>query len=238
MTSAEFAAKYKLLKCVTENGARTYLAQQLDLGRVVMAHYLDDDAGGEARRALGRLEQLPPAERAKVLELVEVDGVPVVVTMFMPGFENLPAWLAKHLGAAPAPEPSPRAAESAGVDVDAPTQIIDVRGLASQAPPAAPAPAPELPKAAEPPSRHASATPALGGFTAAFGAASIAAPSPATSSAPIPSPEPPAPPAPPTAGSFTAIFGASTAPRPQAAPATAAAEPTPAPAETPAPPAS
>ena len=31
MTSTEFAARYKLLKCVTERGARTYLAQQLSL---------------------------------------------------------------------------------------------------------------------------------------------------------------------------------------------------------------
>src|SRR5688572_14314629 len=115
MTSAEFAAKYKLLKCVTENGARTYLAQQMDLGRVVMAHYLDDDAGGEARRALGRVEQLPPTERAKVLEVVEVDGIPVVVTLFMPGFENLPAWLARHLGAAPAPAPGPAPTHAAAV---------------------------------------------------------------------------------------------------------------------------
>jgi hypothetical protein len=238
MTSTEFAAKYKLLKCVTERGARTYLAQQLALGRVVMAHFLDDDAAGDAMQVRARLDRLPIGEREKLLEVADVDGVTVVVTLFMPGFENLPAWLDKHTG----PPPPRRAAAiqaattGAPIDVsaDAPTQIIDVRSIAAfatppQAPavPSAPLPSPSshtappfVPSSAPAPQMPAASAPmAAGGgsFTAVFGAlgssASDAGSAQASTPAPTPSVEATAAPA-----SFTQMFAQLSTPAPQSSP--------------------
>src|SRR5574338_863200 len=95
MTSAEFARKYNLLKCVSEHGARTYLAEQRGLarGRIVMVHYLDVGSAADARALLDRIGTLTTEAMDKVVETTEVDGVPVAVTLFLPQFESLPAWL-------------------------------------------------------------------------------------------------------------------------------------------------
>ena len=93
MTSTEFAAKYRLLKNVASRGARSFLAQQVQLGRMVMVHYLDAHPREQRGDALARLQNLQPEGRAKLLEIVEVDGVSVAVTLFISSFVDFDAWL-------------------------------------------------------------------------------------------------------------------------------------------------
>src|SRR5262245_58002575 len=98
MTSAEFSRKYNLLKCVSEHGARTYLAEQKGLtrGRIVMVHYLDVGSRDDTQHLLERVGVRSTAAMDKVVETTEVDAVPVVVTLFIQPFESLPAWLDQH----------------------------------------------------------------------------------------------------------------------------------------------
>ena len=115
MTSAEFAAKYRLLKRVPGKGARSHLAQQTDLGRAVLVHFLDVGSPDDRRRLLERTLALPGEAREKVLETGEVDGIRVIVTRFAPGLEDLQAWIAEsERKAAPPAAAAPAAGGPAG----------------------------------------------------------------------------------------------------------------------------
>src|SRR5918999_6318884 len=98
MTSAEFVAKYKLFKPIAERGARSFLAQEVQGHRAVLVHRLDIAPPDENRRLLGSLGALRPEERSSLIEVIDVDGVAVVVTRFTPDFHDLPSWVAQREG--------------------------------------------------------------------------------------------------------------------------------------------
>ena len=93
MTSAEFAAKYRVLKTLTEHGARSQIAQEVALGRMVMVHHLDVGSAADQQRTLARLTSLDPAASAKIFDVADVDGTKVIVTHFLASFTDLPTWL-------------------------------------------------------------------------------------------------------------------------------------------------
>ena len=93
MTSTDFAARYRLLKNVATRGARSFLAQQVALGRMVMVHYLDSETPEQRSATLARLDALRPPAREKLLEVVDVDGSPVAVTLFISSFADFATWL-------------------------------------------------------------------------------------------------------------------------------------------------
>src|SRR5262249_34547158 len=103
MTSAEFAAKYRVLKTITERGARSQIAQETALGRIVMLHHLDVGTTVERQRLVARVGSLDPAAAAKVFEVLTVDGVQVIVTHFLATFTDLPSWIEQHEIAVDAP---------------------------------------------------------------------------------------------------------------------------------------
>ena len=107
MTSTEFAARYRLLKNVATRGARSFLAQQVELGRMVMVHYLDSEKPQERAATLARLEALRPPARSKLLEIADVDGSPVAVTLFLSSFVDFATWLDSVSPDQPAPPPLP-----------------------------------------------------------------------------------------------------------------------------------
>jgi hypothetical protein len=83
MTSIDFASRYRLLKNVATRGARSFLAQQVSLGRMVMVHYLDSETPEQRTATLARLDALKPPAREKLVEIADVDGSPVAVTQFI-----------------------------------------------------------------------------------------------------------------------------------------------------------
>ena len=101
MTSIEFAAKYRLLKNVATRGARSFLAQQVELGRMVMVHYLDSETPEQRSTTLARLEALQDPARKKLLEIADVDGSPVAVTLFLTSFSDFTTWLDSVSSVAP-----------------------------------------------------------------------------------------------------------------------------------------
>jgi hypothetical protein len=76
MTSTEFAARYRLLKNVAARGARSFLAQQVELGRMVMVHYLDSESP-QQRAAIGlRSGRQPLGGEAGLYERIDRTGRP------------------------------------------------------------------------------------------------------------------------------------------------------------------
>lgn len=110
MTSTEFAAKYRLLKNVATRGARSFLAQQVELGRMVMVHYLDAENAGERAATVARLNALPSGSRGKLTEIAEVDGTPVAVTLFISSFKDFETWLDSVSPPTSAPTAAPEVA--------------------------------------------------------------------------------------------------------------------------------
>ncbi|UCC71413.1 MAG: hypothetical protein JSV86_13585 [Gemmatimonadota bacterium] len=101
MQSDEFRQRYELGRQLTESGILSSEAADSE-GTPVMVHFLGGH-GDEAQLVLALLEQLDPADKARIVETVEVDGVQVVVTQVLEDFSTLEEWLEKR--AAP-PEPS------------------------------------------------------------------------------------------------------------------------------------
>jgi hypothetical protein len=234
MTSTEFAARYRLLKNVATRGARSFLAQQIELGRMVMVHYLDSGTSHERAATLARLEALRPPARGKLLEIADVDGSPVAVTLFLSSFVDFGTWLDSVSPDQPAPPPLPPPVIAAPVTPVPGDFTRAFQGLDTPAPGVVRAPVPNVEqRPAAPPPR------AAGDFTRIFGKVDETTPAATSAESPAPqsgeddtptlimkpvkapraaepvqaAPPPPASapispaPPPPSEGGFTAIFG-------------------------------
>ena len=226
MTSAEFSARYQLLKPVADGKVRTLNALATASGKVVMVHYLVGTTD-ENNAMLARVRALPETERLKLIETLDVEGHPVVVTQFLQGFESLDVWMSSHTPGGAAKqikvrmrrpdEPQPRSGS---------TQPIRAGGAGAGK--VAPPPPPPPPVA--PPPAAARAT---GSMTQPI--ATPKAP-PAPPPAPPVVPPPPPPPAPATqGGEFTRLFNSMTGNPASAQPAVPSPQPPPAPPVTPPP---
>src|SRR5690349_14755949 len=196
MTSAEFSARYQLIKPVADGKVRTLNALAVASGKVVMVHYLVGSTD-ENNAVLARVRALPDIERLKVVETLDVEGHPVVVTQFLQGFESLDVWMSSHTpGGASAGAGAAKQIKVTMRRPDAPqprlgsTQPIRAGGggAGKVAPPPPPPPV-------APPPAAASAT---GSMTQPMAATPKAppAPPPAAPALPPPPPPPPAPPRP------------------------------------------
>ena len=204
MTGAEFSAKYKLLRKVTTEGVNSYHAQHANTGQAAMVHIHSDVTVDELR---ARLEKLDRNDRDRILEIVEVDGSPVVVTQFIQGFRSFEEWSAEKLR--PRAATQTHAPPPAAATKDAPGEFTQMFQAASgsaapaspqPSPPAAspPAPSPQRP-VAPPPQR--TAEPAASGsggesFTQLFGGGSHPAAPQSPPQAPPKMHQPPSPPVP------------------------------------------
>src|SRR5438552_2321350 len=161
MTNEELRQKYRLLKVVAERDVRTYHALD-SAGHIVMVHYLPGDSA-DSERLLALLDALIPTDQMRIVERVDVDGAPVVVTQFIQGFETLPVWLQAKAAQRPraaAPPPSRAPGEF--------TQMFGAITSVPSPPPPEPTPAPEPPR----PPAASTAAPVQGDFTGMFGPAS------------------------------------------------------------------
>ncbi|HEY2377826.1 MAG TPA: hypothetical protein VGH98_17775 [Gemmatimonadaceae bacterium] len=229
MTSTEFAARYRLLKNVATRGARSFLAQQVALGRMVMVHYLDSETPEQRSATVARLDSLKPPAREKMLEIIDVDGSPVAVTLFISSFADFSTWLDQvSVPATSVPLASPvkapgdftRAFNKIETPAAPPVMAhrVEHEPARKASIPAAPSPAPARP-----------VQKSAGEFTGIFGNMGAAA------SAPAPAHKEPASkaPSPDQLNSPTLIIAA---PKPSPRPASPVAQPpSPAPAPVPAP---
>jgi hypothetical protein len=110
MKGDEFRAKYRLLKRLTRRGVRSYNACDM-AGRPVMVHVIGL-ARPNAERLLSLLERLDAGHAVQVIETLDVEGTPVVVTQVIERFASLPVWLKSCLSAG-APAAGGKEAKSA-----------------------------------------------------------------------------------------------------------------------------
>jgi hypothetical protein len=99
MTGDEFRARYQLLKRVTEAGVGTFHAVGPG-GAVVMVHVFTGPE--QAERAAEATQRLLPVDRTRILETLDVEGSPVLVTKFLLDFVSLESWFDEKLAAAEA----------------------------------------------------------------------------------------------------------------------------------------
>ena len=194
---------------------------------MVMVHYLDSEKPEERAATLARLQALTPPARGKLLEIVDVDGSPVAVTLFLSSFVDFATWLDSVSPDLPAPPPLPPPAIAAPPTAPAAGAFTQAfRKVDLSSPNVVQSWSPNEERRPAPPPRPA------GDFTGIFGKvdegmpAAASAESAATQSReddsptlimdppkaqrvaePAPAPPPPAPAPAPSEGGFTAIFG-------------------------------
>jgi hypothetical protein len=197
MTSAEFAATYRVLKTLTEQGARSQIAQEVALGRMVMVHTLDVGSALDRQRLRAGVGSLQASAADQVLGVHDVDGTTTVVTRFLTTFTDLPSWIRDN-----------------ALPDDAKTVVIAAVPAkpSEQFSAAAPTPATPTPTVPTP----AAPTPSAPSFTAIFAPSAVASPDAPAPSPDAPAASPDAPAASPAAPSFSDVFG--TVKPPQAAP--------------------
>jgi hypothetical protein len=93
MTSDQFNSEYKLLKQVGGKGGRSYTAEHRASGRAVLVHILDESQVGGIAGLDALLGNLPPRDKARVLDRLTVESSLVVVTQFLQGFDTFESWL-------------------------------------------------------------------------------------------------------------------------------------------------
>lgn len=123
--------RHELLTQVSEGAVRTYHALART-GAVVMVHFLDRTPVDQAARARSLIERLEPAERRKVLEIIDGDASIAVVTKFILDFDSFFAWLEKGVGSDTEANRSP----VMGPDVPAPSTLSKSEPSTSPAAPA------------------------------------------------------------------------------------------------------
>jgi len=152
MTNEELRQKYRLMQLVAEHGVRSYHA--LDgAGHLCMVHYLPG-ASPETAQLVALLDALGPRDQPRILERMQVDGAPVVITQLIPGFASLATWLETRTPRPDAGPPAPAASRGAGEFTQLFGPSSGEKAAPAQAQPHTPAPPRAAPGGAD-------ATPAL-----------------------------------------------------------------------------
>ncbi len=187
MTLDEFRAKYRLQKRLTQRGVASYEALDSS-GRVVMVHSLDSAPRDEVDEVRSLVHQLDAGDRKKILEILDVDGAPVLVTEYLQAFRTLAQWLEIRTGsAARAPGEQPnRPPRGEFTQLFGPAEVPKTPVLERPATASSPSAVSASGKPAAP------ETPRAGEFTGLFGA--VPDPQGGTLESPAP-------------GDFTQLFG-------------------------------
>jgi hypothetical protein len=85
--------RYELLELRRDDGIQTFHARDIETARPVQFHLVAKDESGENLALLARLEYLPEAERRRVIERGEYQGMPYVITDRLAGYPGFREWL-------------------------------------------------------------------------------------------------------------------------------------------------
>lgn len=135
MTNEQFSHRYHLLDRLSQGPVVTHHAQSAN-GAMVMVHSLRGTPDENAA-VIAKLDALTPERRARILTVVDVDGVTTIVTKFVLDFTSLQDWLAT--GATQLPPPLPDS-HTAPVSPAAPLIAPSVPPISPSRAPAGPPP--------------------------------------------------------------------------------------------------
>ncbi|HKV73819.1 MAG TPA: hypothetical protein VJN95_04810, partial [Gemmatimonadales bacterium] len=105
-----------------------------------MVHLLDADATAPNQALLGLIDNLPAEDQSKIIERLEVDGAPVIVTRFLLEFTTLGAWLAARSPGIPGTAVNPAVPRPADAPAPPVVAAADATQLMSAMPPGGPPP--------------------------------------------------------------------------------------------------
>jgi len=97
MTQEELRAQFTFLRQVASGPVVTHYARD-PAGRFVMVHLLEGLSQPGRDALMGALKRLSAGHRARVLQQLDVDGAPVIVTEYLQGFTTFDAWLEGRAG--------------------------------------------------------------------------------------------------------------------------------------------
>lgn len=93
--------RFELLEMRHNDGVQTYHAREISTARPVQVHFLSDPMENSA--LLASVERLTDAERRRVLDLGEIQGIPYVVTDRLAGYATFREWLTTQAAASQKP---------------------------------------------------------------------------------------------------------------------------------------
>jgi len=93
--------RFELLEMRHNDGVQTYHAREIATARPVQVHFLSDPMENSA--LLASVERLTDAERRRVLDLGEIQGIPYVVTDRLAGYATFREWLTRQAAASQKP---------------------------------------------------------------------------------------------------------------------------------------
>lgn len=96
MTHEELLARYDLRSRLNADGVESWDSVQVETGERVFVHRL---ATPTRARLLEMMKYLDPAASAWIIERLDVDEIPVIVTQVLPSFTTFPEWLQKGVPA-------------------------------------------------------------------------------------------------------------------------------------------
>jgi hypothetical protein len=85
--------RFELLELRRDDGIQTFHAREVSTARPVQVHFLAGASVPESLALLSRINQLPAAERRRVIDRGVSQGMPYVVTDRLAGFASLREWL-------------------------------------------------------------------------------------------------------------------------------------------------
>ncbi|HTS78524.1 MAG TPA: hypothetical protein VMG40_20105 [Bryobacteraceae bacterium] len=95
--------RFELLELRRHGGIQTYHAREIATARPVQVHFFTEGNTPDTDTLLGMLHRLPEAERRRVLDRGESQGLPYIVTDRLAGYADFREWLTSNVASAPAP---------------------------------------------------------------------------------------------------------------------------------------
>jgi hypothetical protein len=94
--------RFELLEMRHNDGVQTYHAREIATARPVQVHFLSNPV--ENSSLLASVDRLNEAERRRVLDQGEIQGIPYVVTDRLAGYATFREWLSTQVAASRKPE--------------------------------------------------------------------------------------------------------------------------------------
>lgn len=96
--------RFELLELRRDGEIQTYHAREVATARPVQVHLFTLGNTAESAALLGLIGHLPEAERRRVIDRGESQGIPYLVTDRLAGYADVREWITRNAAAAPIPQ--------------------------------------------------------------------------------------------------------------------------------------
>jgi hypothetical protein len=107
MDAVPFTDRFQLLDLKRDEGARSFEAREIATGRPVLAHIFENRTAPLTRILLAKIDTLPEAERARIIERGDHEAGVYIITDRLIEYAGLREWLTQKKMDVPPPPPPP-----------------------------------------------------------------------------------------------------------------------------------